>query len=47
MYESSQELRVRMRLMKELLGEYGKKHKRIAIVSHFEVLESLLAKSYD
>lgn len=47
MYESPQELRTRMRLVKQILAEYKKKYKKIAIVSHFEVLESLLAKGYD
>jgi hypothetical protein len=33
--------------LKEMLDQYRKMYKRIAIVTHFEVLESLLAKGYN
>jgi hypothetical protein len=46
-YESPQELRARTWKIKELLRKYRQKYKKIAIVSHFELLESLLAKSYN
>ena len=34
-YESPQELRARTWKIKDLLAEYSKKYKKIAIVSHF------------
>ncbi len=46
-YESPQELRERAWKMKQVLNEYRKTYKRIALVSHFEVLGALLAKGFN
>lgn len=47
MYESAQELRERIWKVKQLLVEYKKKYKKIAIVSHFHVVIALIADGYN
>jgi broad specificity phosphatase PhoE len=46
-YESPQELRERIWKVKALLQEYRQKYKRIAIVSHFQVITTLIAREYN
>lgn len=46
-YESPQELRERIWKVKTLLQEYRQRYRRIAIVSHFQVITTLIAKEYD
>lgn len=46
-YESPQELRMRTWKIKELLAEYKKKYKKIAIVSHFYTLTMLRGSKFD
>ena len=42
-YETAGELRARIWKVKELLSEYAKKYKKIAIVSHFYIVKTLIA----
>jgi broad specificity phosphatase PhoE len=46
-YETPQELRERIWKIKDLLQEYRKKYKKIAVVSHYNTITSLIAKEYD
>lgn len=46
-YESPQELRMRTWKIKDLLVEYKKKYKKIAIVSHFYTIATLTATKFN
>ena len=46
-YETAAELRERIWKVKQLLAEYSKKYKKIAIVSHYYVVRTLLSESFD
>ena len=47
MYETPQELRERTWKIKDLLKEYRKKYKKIAVVSHYNTITALIASEYD
>jgi len=42
-FETAGELRSRIWKVKELLAEYSKKYKKIAIVSHYYIVKTLIA----
>lgn len=46
-YETPQELRERTWRIKDLLQEYRKKYKKIAMISHYNTITALIAQEYD
>ena len=45
-YETAAELRTRINKLKDILVEKNKKYKRIAIVSHYYIVRTLLAEEF-